>query len=66
MRGVRLARLTGWRYTRWNQPDRGQVLLLKVTDGPQAELGKEVHVPVSQADLAVLEGIVAALKAIDQ
>ena len=64
MRGVRLARLTGWRYTRFSSPDRGQALLLTITDGPQAELGRQVQVPVSQADLAVLEGIVAALKAI--
>lgn len=61
----RLARLAGWRYTRWNQPDQGQVLLLKVTDGPQSELGKDVHVPVTVRDLPTLEGIVAALRAID-
>lgn len=61
-----LARVIRWRlFGAGSQPGQsdGQLLIVKVTDGPKSQIGREIHVPVTEADLPVLEGIVAAIKA---
>jgi hypothetical protein len=60
---VLTARLERWRYFSDGTEQGGQLLIIRIKDGPRAVLGRGVHVPVTEADLPVLEGIVAATRA---
>lgn len=55
---ARLARLN---HTRTNA--RGVTLTAKVYEGPQSEIGRSVHIPVTHADLPELRRAVEELEA---
>jgi hypothetical protein len=52
----RLAKLAYWR--NGTRP----LLVAQITEGPQSELNRTVHIPVTKADLVVLKAVVARLE----